>query len=251
MTKELSTIERERQIRRHINALDELGYPTLLDVSDFTVTEERDPIGDVSKISKIIRQLAKNILNHEVFAEALQERVGGRIFVASSGAIGSHAFVNVWGRFYDSDTPHGVISPYHLPFFKRNGVGVNRFHYKPDPEAVKDASKGPWDGATDPTIAQSIEYAKANELEPPDIKRCQAEVHTYNAFRIGGSPTQVERCKKRPIYVVTECKPREKGGPRGSMSLCGDCYTKFVQKLGLGYATLRTITKEDRREKGI
>ena len=251
MTKELSIIEKERQIRRHINALDELGYPTLLDVSEFTISEEVEQTGDISKIAGIISRLAKRITNTDEFAEELQKKVGGRIFVASGAHFGRHAFVRVYDFFYDSDTPNGVISPWHLPFFRRNEIGMNRIKYKPDAEARKAAAKGPWDGATDPTIAQSIEYAKANKLEPPDIKRCQAEVHTYNAFRIGGSPTQVERCKKRPIYVVTECKPREKGGPRGSMSLCGDCYTKFVQKLGLGYATLRTITKEDRREKGI
>ena len=55
----------------------------------------------------------------------------------------------------------------------------------------------------------------------PDLKRCQAEMTLYEAFRCGGS-SGVVRCKRKPICVVRERKPG-KDGQCGSMSLCEIC----------------------------
>ena len=69
-------------------------------------------------------------------------------------------------------------------------------------------------------------------LEPPDRERCQAEVHVTknNTWQMGGRPEKtVERCDKKPAFVLSERTPG-KDGRCGSMSLCLECIKLFADK---------------------
>lgn len=79
-------------------------------------------------------------------------------------------------------------------------------------------------------------------LAPPDKERCQAEVPNGHSFMtLGGSPGRV-RCSNVPTLIAKENQPG-KDGRKGSMSLCESCGQKFVEKMGLSFATLTPIKK--------
>lgn len=59
------------------------------------------------------------------------------------------------------------------------------------------------------------------QLEPADLKRCQAEIRAHRPFALGGTH-DVERCPNQPSYIVTEVEPGP-DGQYGSMSLCPEC----------------------------
>jgi hypothetical protein len=61
-----------------------------------------------------------------------------------------------------------------------------------------------------------------SKLEPVDRTRCQAEIHSYNAFVMGGPTRQVKRCDNKPTVIAKEAEPGP-DGLRGSMSLCDSC----------------------------
>lgn len=65
------------------------------------------------------------------------------------------------------------------------------------------------------------------DLEPPDPKRCQAEVKAGSFMTLG--PRPLIRCEKAPIVIAEEVEPDE-DGQRGSMSLCADCWAIFQQR---------------------
>lgn len=65
------------------------------------------------------------------------------------------------------------------------------------------------------------------KLEPPDLARCQAELHQRTPFALGGTH-KVIRCKNKPLLIVEESKPGP-DGQHGSMSLCMGCLNEFNQ----------------------
>ena len=81
---------------------------------------------------------------------------------------------------------------------------------------------------------------KKEKLIPPDPNRCQAMFRrTYSFMSLGIPP--YERCTAKPVWIATERKPSEKGGPRGSMSLCAE-HAKVMQlKLGKDAAVLKPV----------
>lgn len=83
---------------------------------------------------------------------------------------------------------------------------------------------------------------KLAPLTPPDRERCQAEVHSYNAWVMGGSCHEVKRCEAKPTVIAKETKPAP-DGRRGSMSLCGKCFGAMVEKLGPDFATSTKIRR--------
>jgi hypothetical protein len=77
------------------------------------------------------------------------------------------------------------------------------------------------------------------ELEPPDLKQCQAEKpNGYNFMTLGGRPGRV-RCTSKPTVIATEVKPGA-DGLTGSMSLCDDCRA-VMEKQMPGHATFSKI----------
>lgn len=68
-------------------------------------------------------------------------------------------------------------------------------------------------------------------LEPPDRKRCQAEIpNGVNFMTLGGRFERV-RCKSAPTVIVTEVQPG-KDGRHGSMALCHLCWAQALKQLG-------------------
>lgn len=78
------------------------------------------------------------------------------------------------------------------------------------------------------------------ELEPVDPERCQCLIQGGSFMTFG--PRPVERCKRKPYYIVTETKPAE-DGLKGSMSLCKKCYEKFTERFPADFATKVTVKR--------
>jgi hypothetical protein len=68
------------------------------------------------------------------------------------------------------------------------------------------------------------------KLIPPDLKRCQAEIHEGSFMTLG--PRSWVRCTNKPKVVVAERYPG-KDGKQGSMSLCESCLAVFESKYTL------------------
>jgi hypothetical protein len=65
-------------------------------------------------------------------------------------------------------------------------------------------------------------------LIPPDLTRCQVEVPNGHSFMtLGGRPGR-ERCKKKPMFLVTE-QLYGADGQRGAMTMCPDCFLVFLK----------------------
>ncbi len=78
-----------------------------------------------------------------------------------------------------------------------------------------------------------MKFKPSDLLEPPDLKRCQAEKpNGYSFMTLGGLPG-LERCKNKPVFTVTEVSSEGTvDGLCGSMSLCADCSLKFRKQKG-------------------
>ena len=81
--------------------------------------------------------------------------------------------------------------------------------------------------------------AEKTKLTPPDRKRCQAEQLGGSFMTLG--PRPLIRCKNKPIVIVTENKPSEKDGQKGSMSLCLHCWKQMIKQCGKDYAAAEPI----------
>jgi hypothetical protein len=82
-------------------------------------------------------------------------------------------------------------------------------------------------------------------LEPPDPKRCQADVPGNGPLTMGGEigdPRNVYRvrCKNKPRWIATEKKPGP-DGQVGSMSLCDEC-AAVMEKQMPGHASFALIS---------
>lgn len=76
-------------------------------------------------------------------------------------------------------------------------------------------------------------------LDPPDHKRCQADIpNDYSFMTLGGVPGRT-RCTRKPTLIATENSCGE-DGRIGSMSLCDDCAAVF-QKMFPGKASIERI----------
>lgn len=82
----------------------------------------------------------------------------------------------------------------------------------------------------------------AEKLIPPDETRCQA-INITGSFLSFGRPTR-SRCEVEPVVIVTENKPQETDGQRGSMSLCSFHLEKFLEQFGKKYATVTKIRRK-------
>jgi len=78
------------------------------------------------------------------------------------------------------------------------------------------------------------------ELISPDLKRCQAEKPNGQSFMTFGGGHKMIRCTNKPLFIVTEKKPGE-DGLKGSMTLCADCLTVFLEQMPDGYAEVALI----------
>ena len=80
----------------------------------------------------------------------------------------------------------------------------------------------------------------SEQLTPPDLERCQAEIPIRHTFMtLGGRPGHL-RCGAPPTVVATEIEPG-KDGEIGSLSLCGDCLVVFTEQLPDDFATIAPI----------
>jgi hypothetical protein len=77
-------------------------------------------------------------------------------------------------------------------------------------------------------------------LDPPDLKRCQAERPTGHSFMTLGPRQKHVRCHEVPVAIATEKEPAA-DGQRGSMSLCGHCFEVFQKQAGVPAATFKCI----------
>ena len=69
-----------------------------------------------------------------------------------------------------------------------------------------------------------------SELIPPDMERCQAEIHTPpNPFAMGGSQRKVERCAHKALYLISE-KELGKDGLKGQMTVCEEHLDIYKRK---------------------
>lgn len=92
-----------------------------------------------------------------------------------------------------------------------------------------------------------------DELIPVDTERCQTEIQSYNAFRIGGSPYTVDQCLNKTVFVVTEVKPDE-FGQTGAMAMCAKCLLTFQSQMPTHDTAYVKQTVEDWKsdqEKGL
>lgn len=76
-------------------------------------------------------------------------------------------------------------------------------------------------------------------LEPVDKARCQAEQKSGNAFSLGGAVKWI-RCSKPATCIATEREPGP-DGECGAMSLCEECKTALIEKLGWGHCTFQPL----------
>lgn len=67
-------------------------------------------------------------------------------------------------------------------------------------------------------------------LEPPDLKRCQAEYTRNEPFRLGGGMRRV-RCENAATQIAIE-KEAGPDGLNGLMSMCDDCRAVFEKQGG-------------------
>jgi len=74
------------------------------------------------------------------------------------------------------------------------------------------------------------------DLEPADLNQCQAE--KYAPFQLGGNLRA--RCTNKPAVIAIEKRPDDKG-QIGSMSLCGHCKGKLIEKMGEDYADFEPV----------
>lgn len=66
-------------------------------------------------------------------------------------------------------------------------------------------------------------------LTPPDLKRCQTEIHNgCGPFSMGGI-SKYERCIAKASYIAYELKPAE-DGQMGAMSLCLEHKDIFISE---------------------
>lgn len=73
---------------------------------------------------------------------------------------------------------------------------------------------------------------------PPDEKQCQSESREYNPWRLGGRVYgEFKRCENRATVIATACDPKD----GGSMSLCEDCRSVFVENQGDDFARFRPV----------
>jgi hypothetical protein len=79
-------------------------------------------------------------------------------------------------------------------------------------------------------------------LTPPDLQQCQAEKPNGQNFMTMGGRHKMIRCKKKPLFIVTEKAPDEYG-LKGSMSLCPDCLTVFLKQMPDGHAEVARIER--------
>src|SRR5271170_5522749 len=78
------------------------------------------------------------------------------------------------------------------------------------------------------------------KLIPPDSMVCQAEKpNGYSFMTLGGVPGR-RRCGNMPIFIVHETVA-DKDGVCGSMSLCQECFIKFLEQEGLTNIRLEAI----------
>ena len=68
---------------------------------------------------------------------------------------------------------------------------------------------------------------KKVRLIPPDKKRCQTEKPNGATFMTIGDYPRLIRCTNKPRIIIKEKKP-----PRGSMSVCQECFLKAVERFG-------------------
>jgi len=83
------------------------------------------------------------------------------------------------------------------------------------------------------------------ELEPVDLKQCQADKPGNGPFTIGGVIGDPKngyriRCKYTPTFVATEKMPGD-DGKCGAMSLCEECKRVFIEQLGIDFASFSEI----------
>jgi len=71
--------------------------------------------------------------------------------------------------------------------------------------------------------------SKKKELTPIDFDRCQVMKPNGNSFMTLGGQPGLERCTKKPTFIISEDNPG-KDGRRGSMSMCGICYSVFKKQ---------------------
>lgn len=70
-----------------------------------------------------------------------------------------------------------------------------------------------------------------NPQIPPDPKRCQTEVTTYNAFIMGGDVRKHTRCSNEAGWLLAE-KIAGADGRVGAMTVCDVCVVKAKEKFG-------------------
>lgn len=78
---------------------------------------------------------------------------------------------------------------------------------------------------------------KRIKLIPHDKKQCQAEKPNGNSFMTLGGVPGLSRCKNKPVVIIVE-----KRKPKGSMSLCKECWTVAIQQLGEKTFNVKPIT---------
>lgn len=79
-----------------------------------------------------------------------------------------------------------------------------------------------------------------SEMEPPDPKRCQAEITEYRPFVMGGPVHQTRRCENVPAFLAVENQPGN-DGRTGAMTICRECLAVFQKEMPADYATLVRI----------
>lgn len=71
---------------------------------------------------------------------------------------------------------------------------------------------------------------KLEPLEPPDLKRCQSDITTYNPWVMGGRVYATTRCDKVSTWLARETKAGT-DGRKGSMALCAECKVVCAKKM--------------------
>ena len=78
--------------------------------------------------------------------------------------------------------------------------------------------------------------SKTKKIEPPDLRQCQCLKSNGASFMSFGAVPELIRCVKKPVVIVTEKKK-----PKGSMSLCIDCWKRAREQLGQDSFTAKPI----------
>jgi len=96
-------------------------------------------------------------------------------------------------------------------------------------------------------VDEKYDPKNADGLIPPDLERCQAEIKEGSFMTFG--PRSNKRCKEKPTVIAEENKPGS-DGKKGRMSLCAKCTVIFLDKMGVGFATITPIKEEKEGEDG-